>query len=206
MNRHLFVCQGDNVVPRWTEAFPSARLCTPQQARAQASREDHVWVLADVEDWAGLVTILAQRGAMVVVLSYRPDANQAFQALDAGAKGYAHALSAPALLTQIALVTSNQGLWVWPELLQQVVGTTFRLLGSGARANDSVLAGLTARERDVALAVAAGKSNKEVARQLDITERTVKAHLGAVFRKLHIRDRMQLVLSLSGQGQEVGML
>lgn len=205
MNRHLFVCQGENVIPRWTEAFPNARQCTPQQARAQASQGDHVWVLSDLDEWMGLVTTLAQRGALVVALSYRPDVNQAFQALDAGARGYAHALSAPALLTQVALVTANQGLWVWPELLQQVVGTTFRLLGGGARMNEGALAGLTARERDVALAVAAGKSNKEVARQLDITERTVKAHLGAVFRKLHIRDRMQLVLTLSGQGQEVGM-
>ncbi|WP_224419739.1 MULTISPECIES: response regulator transcription factor [Modicisalibacter] len=188
------------MVPRWTEAFPGAVLCTPAQVSAQAGPEDHVWILADLDDWAGLVLKLARREAIVVVLAYRPDVSQAFQALDAGARGYAHALSAPALLQQVALVTANQGLWVWPELLQQVVGATFRLLcDDGKRVPEVVLDGLTSRERDVALAVAAGKSNKEVARQLDITERTVKAHLGAVFRKLHVRDRMQLVLALSGQ-------
>ncbi|MGM2628818.1 response regulator transcription factor [Bacillus cereus group sp. Bce038] len=46
--------------------------------------------------------------------------------------------------------------------------------------------------------MAAGHTNKEVARGLEITERTVKAHLGAAFRKLGVRDRMQLILKLSG--------
>ena len=58
---------------------------------------------------------------------------------------------------------------------------------------------LTTRERLVAEAIAAGKTNKEAARELDITERTVKAHLGAVFDKLGVRDRLQLVLLLSGK-------
>lgn len=61
------------------------------------------------------------------------------------------------------------------------------------------LAELTPRENAVAKAVAAGQSNKEVARQLDITERTVKAHLSAVFTKLGVRDRLHLVLAISGR-------
>lgn len=199
MKRHLFVSQGRDAIPRWDEAFPGARRCTPQQARAQAGAGDHVWVMTELDDWTGLISLLVQRGAILVALAYRPQATQAFQALNAGARGYAHALSAPALLNQVALVTANQGLWVWPELLQQVVSSTYRTLGGGTQSNHEALSCLTARERDVALAVTAGNSNKEVARQLGITERTVKAHLGAVFRKLHVRDRMQLVLTLSGQ-------
>jgi len=49
----------------------------------------------------------------------------------------------------------------------------------------------------VARVVSAGRSNKEVAAQLFISERTVKAHLGAVFEKLGVRDRLQLVLRLA---------
>lgn len=203
MNRHLFVSQGRDTIPRWSGAFPGARQCSPQQARAQAGAGDHVWIMTDIEDWPGLTERLVQRGAILVALSHHPDATQAFQALSAGARGYAHALSAPMLLRQVALVTANQGLWVGPELLGQVVGSTYRALGGARQADMQILACLTARERDVALAVAAGNSNKEVARKLDITERTVKAHLGAVFRKLRVRDRMQLVLTLSGQAVSV---
>ncbi|SDK85570.1 regulatory protein, luxR family [Modicisalibacter muralis] len=203
MNRHLFVSKGRDDIPRWSEAFPGARQCSPQQVRAQAGAGDHVWIMTDIEDWPGLTERLVQRGAILVALSHQPNATQAFQALNAGARGYAHALSAPALLRQVALVTVNQGLWVWPELLRQVVGSTYRALGGASQANTQALACLTARERDVALAVAAGNSNKEVARKLEITERTVKAHLGAVFRKLRVRDRMQLILTLSGQEASV---
>nr|WP_297459344.1 response regulator transcription factor [uncultured Halomonas sp.] len=203
MNRHLFVSQGRDVIPRWSEAFPGARQCSPRQAPTQAVASDHVWIMTDIADWTGLVERLVQRGAIVVALSHHPDATQAFQALNAGARGYAHALSAPVLLRQVALVTANQGLWVWPELLRQVVGSTYRALGGARQTNTQALACLTARERDVALAVAAGNSNKEAARQLGITERTVKAHLGAVFRKLRLRDRMQLVLALSNREESV---
>jgi DNA-binding NarL/FixJ family response regulator len=62
---------------------------------------------------------------------------------------------------------------------------------------------LSARELQVAQAVAEGRSNKEVADLLSISERTVKAHLGAVFEKLGIRDRLQLVLFAASVRQQV---
>jgi len=58
---------------------------------------------------------------------------------------------------------------------------------------------LTVREIEVARAVARGDSNKEIARHLGITERTVKAHLSTLFEKLGVRDRLQLALAVNGQ-------
>jgi DNA-binding NarL/FixJ family response regulator len=49
----------------------------------------------------------------------------------------------------------------------------------------------------VALAVTTGASNKDIALQLGMAERTVKMHLGSIFRKLEVRDRVHLVLYLS---------
>jgi DNA-binding NarL/FixJ family response regulator len=76
------------------------------------------------------------------------------------------------------------------------VSVTARILPA-AVAPSADLSLLTSREKAVAELVAAGKSNKEVARDLDITERTVKAHLSAAFEKLQVRDRLQLVLLFS---------
>ncbi|RTR06413.1 response regulator transcription factor [Halomonas nitroreducens] len=199
----LFVCQGRDEIPRWREAFTEARLIGPEQARAQAVAGDRVWVTSDLEHWSSLVTTLSQRGVILSVLSYAPNSREAFQALGAGARGYAHALSPPELLRQVETVVTHQGIWVWPELLAQVVGGAFRTLGGEAVLQEETLACLTERERAVARAVAEGLSNKAVAKQLEITERTVKAHLGAVFRKLGVRDRMQLILKLSHQEQDV---
>lgn len=200
----LFVYQGKDDIPRWREAFPEAWIVSPEQARAQAGAGDRVWVMTQVPDWPRLVSELARRGATLCVLSYAPDSREAFQALEAGARGYAHALSPPPLLRQMEVVTNNQGIWVPPELLAQVVGGAFRALGGQAALHADTLAPLTERERAVALAVADGHTNKEVARRLGITERTVKAHLGAVFRKLGVRDRLQLILRLSHQDASVG--
>jgi DNA-binding NarL/FixJ family response regulator len=60
---------------------------------------------------------------------------------------------------------------------------------------------LTEREREIAALVGSGGTNKQIARQLDISERTVKAHLTEVFRKLGIADRLKLALLLAGSDQ-----
>ena len=83
------------------------------------------------------------------------------------------------------------------EAFVKLVGGVFKAMGGAPAVHHDMLEGLTEREKDVALAVAEGQSNKLVARELGITERTVKAHLGAVFRKLGVKDRMQLILRLS---------
>ncbi|MGM0914585.1 MAG: LuxR C-terminal-related transcriptional regulator [Pseudomonadota bacterium] len=192
-----FVSQGRDEIPRWREAFSDARLIRADDIKARLVRGDCVWVMVDSESWPEQVAELHRRGAQVGVMTYSPSAAEAFQALESGARGYVHALSPPELLRQARLVIMNQGIWVPPELMARVVGGAFQALGGAGRMRSEALAGLTERECAVALAVVEGYSNKEVARRLDITERTVKAHLGSVFRKLGVRDRMQLVLRLS---------
>ena len=59
------------------------------------------------------------------------------------------------------------------------------------------LAYLTVREREIASLVGNGGTNKQIANQLDISERTFKAHLTEIFRKLGISDRLKLALLLA---------
>lgn len=59
-----------------------------------------------------------------------------------------------------------------------------------------LLSNLTKREYEIALLVGNGESNKKIANRLAITERTVKAHLTEIFRKLHISDRIKLALMM----------
>lgn len=91
------------------------------------------------------------------------------------------------------------GLWVGPELLARVIRAAVPAAraDADALAAGALLAALSAREREVAEAVAEGLTNKVVAARLGITERTVKAHLATVFDKLGVRDRLQLALRVS---------
>jgi DNA-binding NarL/FixJ family response regulator len=56
------------------------------------------------------------------------------------------------------------------------------------------------REYQVAELIAQGACNKEIARQLNITERTVKSYLTELFRGLHVSDRLQLAVLLNREG------
>lgn len=197
MEKMLCVVPDNEALPRWQAAFPEGVCCTEAQARACIAPGSLVWLSERLEAWPALVRQWSQQGAVVVLLSYQPNQAQGLDALEAGARGYVHALATVDVLRQVATVVTHQGLWVGPELLSRVVGASFRALGGPARANPGWLERLTERERAVALAVADGQSNKEVARRLDISDRTVKSHLSAIFRKLKVRDRMQLALRLS---------
>jgi DNA-binding NarL/FixJ family response regulator len=100
----------------------------------------------------------------------------------------------------VAEVALQGGLWIGESLMRRLLqGTAHIAMPRPKSAPADWAALLTERERQVALAVAAGASNKEIARQLAITERTVKAHTSAIFGKLNVRDRLQLSLIVHGR-------
>ncbi|PRY63598.1 regulatory LuxR family protein [Vreelandella songnenensis] len=196
-----FVTTDGDLKSRWETAFETARSVSFEAVLPVVQPNDLVWLPTTIESWPHLVPLLVAEGAIAVVLSYTPNDQEALQALDLGARGYVHTLAAPDVLRQVALVVSNQGIWVGQELLAKVLGGSFAALQQRSQGKpfqqNEYLALLTERERGVALAVVRGATNKEVARQLDITERTVKAHLSAIFKKLVVRDRLQLMIKLA---------
>lgn len=205
--KHWFITADGSLKARWKKAFENVGSSGPEDVIQSAQANDLVWLSTTVEHWPQLVPLIVAEGATVVVLSYSPNDREALRALDIGARGYVHTLAAPEMLKQVALVVSNQGVWVGQELLAKVLGGSFKALKQrnqgGSFQHNEYLDSLTERERGVALAVAGGATNKEVARQLDITERTVKAHLSAIFKKLAVRDRLQLVLKLAPIAEQI---
>ena len=203
MKQQIFLTYRSEPLPRWREAFPGAEVMAyPSLGTVLASRpgEAVVWLHIQPEAKDATERLKAAAAAApqcpVVVLSNVPSDEEGMAVLSAGAVGYCHALAVPELLQQVAQVVENGGLWVGQSLMQRLVtGLASR---SGQQIPILKLASLSPREREVALAVANGASNKEVARNLDITERTVKAHLSTVFEKMGVRDRLQLSLLING--------
>jgi two-component system, NarL family, nitrate/nitrite response regulator NarL len=202
---HIFrISDTESVSDRWTEAFPDARIERPPFASPAQPGSGICWISSAVlEGWADLV-----RGQVphsrVVVISRTPTDEQAIEALDAGAHGYCHALSNAAILRSVANTVGAGSLWVGPGVISRMIRT---LRHSFAESPDRPPEGfetLTPREREVALAVTTGASNKEIAEQLGMTERTVKMHMGTLFRKLGVRDRVHLVLYLARPAGDSG--
>jgi DNA-binding NarL/FixJ family response regulator len=188
----------DRAVGRWAEAFDQVIVvANVVQALPRLQQGGVAWI--DISALDTVATLRASRpDVAVVAMTLIPSADDAMLALGAGARGYCHALAAPEMLRQVALVVSNGGIWLGPDLMHRAAGAVARAAAPASVPGRKTvsLAVLTPRERAVAMQVAEGASNKEVARRLDITLRTVKAHLSAIFDKLEVRDRLQLVLAL----------
>jgi DNA-binding CsgD family transcriptional regulator len=82
-----------------------------------------------------------------------------------------------------------------PEYLIQASGRMMRAKSSSSRVMEkNQYDGLTSRERDVAALIARGKSNKEIAETLVLSNRTVEAHIGNILAKLNFSSRAQIAV------------
>ena len=209
--QHIFVSTLPQRIGSWAEAFPESILVAdvleiPTSLDIGANNNEALifWlhVHEDQQQWMSksITTILkTNKNAKVVVLANMPNHTESLQALSLGATGYAHAYSSPEVLKEIDAVISHGGLWLGQALLKRLIETSAKLAGSQPEYVDGLLAKLTKREKEVAIEAAKGLSNKEIARVLSITERTVKAHLAATFERLGAKDRLQLALMLNKQ-------
>lgn len=201
----VFVSAHGQLLARWRQAFPSARAVVLGPKLSVGGTGQLVWLhLSATDDPARALATARQAypDALFVAMSDTPDDEQALACFAAGARAYCNSHAVPELLLKIADVVGQGGLWIGESLMARLIQGTARLpLPQPTTAPPDWSARLTSREREVALAVASGAANKEVARQLGITERTVKAHTGAIFEKLGVRDRLQLSLVVRGQSR-----
>jgi DNA-binding NarL/FixJ family response regulator len=162
-----------------------------------------VWIdmaLPDVPPWPAPAwqTVIQVPGVRVVAASSSPTDAAAVDALNAGCAAYCHAYSDVSTLAQVQEVVERGHVWVGKGIMQKLL----QAAQSGSKTPAPDASGwqelLTEREREVATLAANGASNLAIARDCGISERTVKAHLSAVFAKLNITDRLQLALRVHG--------
>ncbi|WP_090828445.1 LuxR C-terminal-related transcriptional regulator [Nitrosovibrio tenuis] len=118
-----------------------------------------------------------------------------------GVRGCCRSTIEPEQLKAVVEAVQHGELWIrrslsWRLLNELVIMTQEK--NRIKRAVGELLANLTRREYEIATLVGNGESNKQIARRLAITERTVKAHLTEVFRKLDVADRLKLALIVKG--------
>ena len=141
----------------------------------------------------GLAELVALRSILpavpVVIVSLLDDAATVRQALACGAAGYVPKTSSKELIAAALQTVLAGGVYVPRELLAELqTGTT---MASGAEEEGGPL---TPRQLAVLSLLANGKSNKQIARELSISEMTVKAHMTAVMRKLGVSTRAEAIV------------
>lgn len=125
--------------------------------------------------------------AQVVVLTSYSDGERIVAALDAGAMGYLLKDAEPEELLEGIRSVSRGESPIHPRAARS-------LLAARSLASSSSSVQLTPREGEVLRLVRAGLANKQIARRLGISERTVKAHLTSTFQRIGVSDRTQAAL------------
>ncbi len=141
----------------------------------------------------------------VIMLSTYENAPYVKRALSDGASGYLLKDATPEDLAQaINVAMSGSGNVLSPRVIQNLFDDALQTGPNGSgygNTNDRRSTfNLTPRENDILSQLAEGKSNREIAGQLFLSEKTVKAHLAAIFRKLGVTNRTQAAMAAVHMG------
>ena len=192
--------------------------------RCRAAFEDDA-ALVEVRNFDALAPCLAQMRPRAVILDSRLPRSGAARAIDqlltvrpdvrivavsaddsdehelalflAGARGVCQLDAVPAVLRQAVDAVLRGELWIRRGLVPKLVDSLAAEQEDTMNGATGRFAVLTPREIEIARLIGQGASNKRIARQLSIAERTVKAHLTMIFRKTGVEDRVKLALMVS---------
>jgi DNA-binding NarL/FixJ family response regulator len=161
-----------------------------------ARRAEADVVLLDISMPGGGLTALREIAAAdlapaVAMLTVSEDDADIVEALKAGAKGYIlKGIGSRELIDVVADLAAGRT-YLSPSLAMKVLAA---MRAPAEATPESPLAALTKREEDILRLVAEGLSNKEVARRLDLQEKTVKHYMTSILQKLHARNRVEAAL------------
>lgn len=172
------------------------------EARAAAKAQRNVslvlldLMMGDSRGLAGLLVLRADHPDVpVVVVSAAEDAETAAKAIDCGASGFIPKSSAPDAIVEALQAVLDGDIWnPFPAAPAAGVDLAARF------------ATLTPAQLRVLIGLMDGRLNKQIAWDMGISEATVKAHVTAVFRKLHVQNRTQAVIAARTLGVETAAL
>jgi DNA-binding NarL/FixJ family response regulator len=133
----------------------------------------------------------------VIILTAHEEDEQVFEGIKAGAQGYLLKDAEPEDLSRAIRTVHAGDTIIAPDLAQKMLNTfqSGKLSGSSR-----LIPPLTERELEVIRALARGQSDRQIARSLGISEKTVRNHTSNIYRKLHIFDRTQAVIYAIREG------
>lgn len=129
----------------------------------------------------------------IFIFTDRPNEREGLVFLHLGIVGYANTYITTKRLQEAVRVTLSGRVWVGQKLMQRLIQGTAAVV-SGGNEENSLVTQLSKREREVAELVATGMTNLAIAFELDISERTVKAHISSIFQKTETDSRLKLAL------------
>ncbi|MBF0372684.1 MAG: response regulator transcription factor [Alphaproteobacteria bacterium] len=133
----------------------------------------------------------------IIILSASDDRRHVLQAVNLGAAGFIPKTSSSRVMLSALKLVLSGGVYLPPALLDQGGPHSGE---SGGSASENAASFLTPRQREVLMLLGQGKSNKEIARVLQLAEGTVKLHVTAILKALNVNNRTRAVVAASQLG------
>ncbi|MFI0350753.1 response regulator [Actinomadura sp. 9N407] len=150
--------------------------------------------MPNVDGIEATAAICRDTAAKVLVLTTFDLDEYVYDALRAGASGFLlKDMRRAELVDAVRVVAAGEALLA-PTVTRRLIADVVARAAPPAARSGERLAALTARETDTLRQVARGLSNAEIARELFVTEHTVKTHVSSLLSKLGLRDRVQVVV------------
>ncbi|WP_457747312.1 response regulator transcription factor [Sulfurimonas sp.] len=129
----------------------------------------------------------------VLILHKVPEFQVAKKLLKLGAYGYGNARMRDHFIVSAVNAIREGMIWLYPEFTSQLI---MEIPANDTTGKEELLQSLTSREKEVAQLLKESLTYKEVAEQLEISPRTIKAHASQIYSKLGVKDRLGLALLL----------
>jgi len=201
MKSVLFLTESESIFTHWKEALKGsgcgvARIKDAASCNRYFSRYKNAIVLIQLGSYGIQVQKFIKDvneffpGVKIMCMSDLPSFEEGYPLVTAGIKGYGNSRMASVHLKQAIEIIDAGNLWFYPEFMASLIKNSNR---PAASKNENI-GRLTERENEIAGLVSKGLSNRDIAEQAGISERTVKAHLTSIFEKLEVSDRLSLAL------------
>jgi len=196
----IFFSSDNNLIDEWTKrhGIEVYDIVYDLTSLFELNRLNDSIIIADYDSIATEINKLITSNnvpSKLIVLEKQPEIVTGKMLISHGIKAYGNSRMLKLHYLQMLKTVENGDIWTYPELTALLVKNAKKHQLS-KEAESLIEHRLTHKEKEVLYLVLEGLTNEAIANKLDITQRTVKAHISSIFTKLHVNDRLSLVLLL----------
>ena len=197
----IFFSSNIDIVDEWKvkhDIEASIHCFDLETLNSEINKDDNYMLIVDYDSISSLFNKLISSDNIpnnTIVLEKAPEITTGKMLISHGIKAYGNSRMQTVHFMQILQAVMDGKVWTYPELTAALVKNTT----NSKLSDDStklIQNRLSPKEIEVIYYILDGLTNNTIATKLDITPRTVKAHVGSIFSKLHVSDRISLVLLL----------
>ncbi|WP_310441738.1 response regulator transcription factor [Sulfurimonas sp.] len=166
--------------------------------KSEIKNSKHSIVIADYNTVSSDVNSLISSGSIpskLIVLEKEPSIVTGKMLILRGVKAYGNSRMLNNHFMQMIQTVADENIWTYPELTA-FLAKTVKKISLNENSKKLIEDRLSEKEKEVLYLILDGFINDAIASALNITTRTVKAHVSSIFNKLHVNDRVSLILLL----------